>query len=83
MSSVPLLLTTLAHEKDLEAKLAASSKAAKYAQTRITSVEAKCKKDVVAAEVKASKAEKSLSKCKNEDFCYALTLVKHHVHLIV
>jgi hypothetical protein len=40
MSSVPLLLTTLAREKDLEAKLAASSKAAKYAQTRLASVEA-------------------------------------------
>jgi hypothetical protein len=60
----------LAREKDLDANLAASSKAAKDAQTRMSSVEAKCKKYVAAAEAKTTKAEKSLAEAKRQqDTC--------------
>jgi hypothetical protein len=41
-------------------------KAAKDAQTRLASVEAKCKKDVAAVEAKTAKAEKSLAEAKRQ-----------------
>jgi hypothetical protein len=58
LSYVPTLSAALAHEKGLEAKLIANSKSLKDAQTRLATVEAKCKKDVAATEVKAAKVEK-------------------------
>jgi hypothetical protein len=45
----------LARDKDFEAKLNANSKAANDTETRLAAVEAKCKKDVAAAEARATK----------------------------
>jgi hypothetical protein len=46
----------LAREKDLEAQLAASMKAVSDAEARLVTVQAKCKKDIAAAEARATKA---------------------------
>jgi hypothetical protein len=53
-----------AHEEELIAKLAASMKAASDAEAYLVSLQAKCKKDIVAAEAKATKAEKYLAEMK-------------------
>jgi hypothetical protein len=74
---VALLFVTLAREKDLEAKLAASSKAAKDAQARLAFVEAKCKKDVTIVETKATKAEKSLARAKRKNATREQVVVEH------
>jgi hypothetical protein len=50
----------------LEAKLLASSKALKDIQTRLATIEAKCKKDVAAVEAKAAKAEKKLAEANQK-----------------
>jgi hypothetical protein len=55
------LANALVREKELEAKLSANAKALKDAETRLASAEAKCIKDVAAAEAKAAKAEKALA----------------------
>jgi hypothetical protein len=60
------LSAALAREKGLEAKLIASFKALKDAQTRLATVEAKCKKDIAAAETKAAKAEKNLAEARQK-----------------
>jgi septal ring factor EnvC (AmiA/AmiB activator) len=60
------LSASLAREKALKAKLNANSKALKDAQTRLVTVEANSKKDVAAAEAKATKAEKSLAEVRQK-----------------
>jgi hypothetical protein len=60
------LANHLTRKKELEAKLAATSKAMKDSQTRLAADEAKCKKDVAAAKAKDVKAEKALAKANQK-----------------
>jgi Skp family chaperone for outer membrane proteins len=60
------LANALVRDKGLEAKLTASAKALKDAQTRLAAAEAKCKKDVAAPEAKAAKAEKALAEANQK-----------------
>jgi hypothetical protein len=52
----------LIREKELEARLSASAKSLKDAETRLAADEAKCTKDATSAEAKAAKTEKALAK---------------------
>jgi hypothetical protein len=70
------LSAALARKKGLEAKLIASSKALKDAQTRLATIEAKCKKDVATAEAKAAKAKKNLAKARQKQAKRKLAVVE-------
>jgi hypothetical protein len=67
----------LAREKDLEAQLAASMKAVSDAKARLVTLEAKCKKDIAAAEARATKAENNLAEMKQRQAAREKSLVEH------
>jgi hypothetical protein len=56
------LANVLICQKELEARLSASAKSLKDAETRLAAAEAKCTKDAASAEAKAAKTEKALAK---------------------